>query len=124
MIDRGSASIVTAGLAALIVVLAAGLGVAAQLLAAWSQASVAADAAALAAAPITFLGGSPEREAARFARANGARLAWCACPVDLSFEPRTVEVQVTVQAGLPGLGGLSIPATARAEFDPIGVVPD
>ncbi|MFQ5966249.1 MAG: hypothetical protein ACE5MI_01415 [Acidimicrobiia bacterium] len=124
MSDQGSVSVAAAAAVGLAVVLATGLGVAGQVLAAWSQAAAAADAAALAAAPITFLGGSPEREAARFAAANGARLQMCTCPVNTTFDPRTVEVLVTVRTVLPVLGPIALPAKGRAEFDPMGVVMD
>ena len=71
------------GFVVVLAVLLADLG---GFLAARLQASAAADAAALAAAPVTFRrfgsAGTPIDEAARFAVANGARLVTCRCPVD------------------------------------------
>lgn len=85
-------------------------------------ATTAADAAALAAAPVTFLPfgatGSPAEEAARFAALNGADLISCRCPIDGSFAARTVEVRVRWNAQLPLLGSRAIEAVGRAEFRP------
>ena len=90
------------------------------------DATTAADSAALAAAPVTFLPfgaeGSPADEAARFARLNGARLVWCRCPPDQSFESRTVEVRVTKSVDLPVLGLIQVEATGRAEFVPAALL--
>ncbi len=84
--------------------------------------TTAADAAALAAAPVTFLpfgaAGSAADEAALFARLNGAELLWCVCGVDRSFAARTVEVRVGRRIDLPVLGSTRIEATGRAEFVP------
>ena len=90
------------------------------------DATTAADSAALAAAPVTFLPfgaeGSPADEAARFARLNGAQLVWCRCPPDQSFESRTVEVRVTKSVDLPVLGLIQVEATGRAEFVPAALL--
>ena len=86
------------------------------------RATSAADAAALAAAPVTFLPfgaqGTPIDEAARFASLNGTQLVSCECPVDRSFEPRTVVVRVRTTADVPLVGRRAIEATGRAEFVP------
>jgi len=86
------------------------------------DATTAADSAALAAAPVTFLPfgakGSPAAEAARFAELNGAEMVWCRCPLDRSFETRTVEVRVAKIVDLPILGDTTVEATGRAEFEP------
>lgn len=93
-----------------------------QYLTGYSRARAAADAAALAAAPVTFrpfgAEGSARREAALFAGANGAELVECRCNADPSWEPRTVVV--TVRRSFPVLlfGNQSVHATARAEFVP------
>jgi len=86
------------------------------------EAVAAADAAALAAAPVTFLpfgaAGTPAEEAARFATANGARLVSCACALDPSWKPRAVTVQVAREASLWPAGSVTVTATGRAEFLP------
>lgn len=91
-----------------------------------ARATIAADAAALAAAPVTFAPfgamGSPRDEARRFSRANGATLVSCLCPVDRSLAPREVEVRVRVDVSLWGVGSRSLLATSRARFDPSRLV--
>lgn len=125
--DRGSVTVIAAALVAVMLVLTvvvAGSGVA---LAARFQASTAADAAALAAAPVTFRSygarGSPGSEARRFAAANGARLLRCDCPVDRSWRRRVVTTVVEVRANIPGLGERAIRAVGRAAFDPALLLP-
>lgn len=90
------------------------------------RATTAADAAALAAAPVTFLpfgaSGSPTDEAARFARLNDANLVSCLCPVDRSWEPRFVEVRVRASIGIPILGDVVVDATGHAEFTPAALL--
>ena len=83
----------------------------------------AADAAALAAAPATFLG-SPVEEASRMAAANGSQLVSCICSVDRSFGARTVEVRTETRVQIPVLGDVAIRATSRAEFDPMAGMQD
>ena len=108
--------------AGVILLLAVAVGAVGQYLAGYSRARAAADAAALAAAPVTFrpfgAEGSARREAAIFAGANGAELVACRCGHDPSWEPRTVVV--TVSRAFPVLlfGPRSVRATARAEFVP------
>ncbi|MCL1593912.1 MAG: hypothetical protein M3132_06125 [Actinomycetia bacterium] len=91
-------------------------------IAAYAKAAVAADAAALAAAPVTFRPfgaiGTPEQEAARFAAANGSLLTDCRCPVDRSWSRRTVEVRVIRTVSVPGIGAIAVSASSRATFDP------
>jgi len=120
--DRGGAAVLLLGVAAVVLLLAVVLGAAGAYLRARVEAVAAADAAALAAAPVTFLPfgaeGTPEEEAARFAAANGARLVSCACPVDPSWEPRLVTVRVAREARLWPLGSLTVTAVSRAEFEP------
>ncbi len=86
------------------------------------QAATAADAAALAAAPLTFRSfGSPRtprQEAARFAAANGAVVVSCRCPVDTSWGRRVVEVVVERRVDLVLFGRRPIRALGRAEFVP------
>src|SRR5690606_5173336 len=77
--ERGGATIVAVALISGLVVVAAGLAAVGRVVAAYTQATAAADAAALAAAPLTFLPGDPVFEAAAYARANGAELVRCGC---------------------------------------------
>jgi hypothetical protein len=112
-----------AGLALLMTVLVADLGI---VLAGRYRAAVAADAAALAAAPVTFrpfgASGSPAREAARLAAANGAALVSCGCPVDTQWRRRTVRVVVSHTVELIGPGRVTVVASSSAEFDPLRLV--
>jgi len=93
-----------------------------QYLAGYSRARAAADAAALAAAPVTFrpfgADGSARREAAIFAGANGAALITCRCNPDPSWEPRIVVVTVRHAFAVVLFGEQTVRATARAEFVP------
>lgn len=111
----------------LLVVLSFGVVDLGRYMAASSQAATAADAAALAAAPVTFrpfgARGSPVAEAARLAAANGSRLVWCACSVDTGFARREVEVVVTARVDLVLLGSRWVRASSRAEFIPTAVLP-
>ena len=122
MSERGSAGILLAAVAGVVLLLAAVLGAVGSYLRARVEAVAAADAAALAAAPVTFLPfgatGTPAQEAARFAAANGARLLSCACPLDPSWEPRTVTVRVGRSADVWPMGTVTVTATGRAEFLP------
>lgn len=116
--EDGSVSVVVVVLVAGLMLVAAGLAATGRVVAAHVQVTTAADAAALAAAPLTFLAGDPELEARRFARANGARLVACTCPVDTTVVSRTVTVQVAAHVRLPLLGVRTVRARAAAEFDP------
>ncbi len=122
MREQGGAALLLLGVAAVVLLLAAVLGGVGAYLRARVEAVAAADAAALAAAPVTFLPfgaeGTPADEAARFATANGARVVTCACPVDRSWEPRTVTVRVAREVRLWPLGSLTVTAVGRAEFLP------
>lgn len=120
--ERGSATVLA--LALVLVVLVSGLALlaAAQLVTARARAVTAADAAALAAAPATFPalgdGAGPDQLAGELARANGARLVRCQCPMVESFDPRQVEVEVAVTAQLAIVGGVEVRAVSRAEYVP------
>ena len=122
MREQGGAAVLLLGVAAVVLLLAAVLGALGTYLRARVEAVAAADAAALAAAPVTFLPfgatGTPADEAARFATANGARLLSCACPSDHSWEPRTVTVRVAREVRLWPVGSLTVIAVGRAEFLP------
>ena len=120
--ESGSAALLLVGVAGVVLTLMLGVANTGIALAARLQAAAAADAAALAAAPVTFhpLGatGSPAAEARRLAAANGAVLTRCACPVDRSWRDRVVEVEVERSADLIGLGTVTVRASSRAEFAP------
>jgi len=91
----------------------------AQVVAARTSAQTAADAAALAVAPVTFLGGDPPEEAARLAQANEARLLSFRCDVDRSWSVRIVRVEVAVAVDVILIGPRTVRAVAAAEFDPV-----
>jgi secretion/DNA translocation related TadE-like protein len=122
MSQRGSAAVLLVGVAGAVLVLAAALGAVGRYLDARVRASAAADSAALAAAPVTFMPfgaeGSPRDEAARFARLNGADLVSCTCPIDRSWEARTVRVDVAVEVTIWPFGRVTVRADSRAEFVP------
>lgn len=123
MNDRGSVSVLLLGFIAMVVMLGLVLGAAGQFLSAQSRVQAAADAAALAAAPVTFRpfgsGGDPTAEASRFAEENEGRLIRCICPIDRSWDSRTVEVEVGREINLIGLGPTEVRARAAAEFLPV-----
>lgn len=127
MNERGTATLPMLGIAALALLLAVFVGDVGIYLRARAQAAVAADAAALAAAPVTFagFGGStgPQGEAARFAAVNHGVLVSCDCAVDRTWNPRVVRVVVTVTADLVLFGRREVAASSRAEFDPTRLPP-
>jgi hypothetical protein len=90
------------------------------------EAATAADAAALAAAPVTFMPfgarGTPTEEAARFASVNGADLVSCDCPLDPSWETRTVTVVVAIPVTIWPVGRSVVTAESRAEFVPTALL--
>ena len=122
MRQEGSASVALLGVMGVALMLALGVGLVGSVLRGRTEANTAADAAALAAAPVTFLpfgaAGSPTQEAARFAARNGARLISCSCPMDDSWEPRTVVVVVERSVSIAPFGTVEVRATSRAEFVP------
>ena len=122
MNDEGSVALLLLAVGAVVVVVAIATAAAGQYLVAAGQAQTAADAAALAAAPVTFRPfgalGNAREEAAIFAAANGAVLALCTCPQDPGWDNRTVEVMVRRRVRLVLLGFRFVEATSRAEFAP------
>jgi hypothetical protein len=114
--------------AGVVLLLAALLGSVGAYLRVRSEVSAAADAAALAAAPVTFLpfgaDGTPAQEAARFAAMNGAELRRCLCPIDPSWESRVVEVEVARTVPLWPAGAITVTAVSRAEFVPTALLGD
>ncbi len=123
--ESGAVGVIAVALAALTLVLGLMMVDVARLVAMRAQLATAADAAALAAAPVTFAAfgtsGDPTQAATRIAVANGAELTDCACRVDRSWEPRiaTATVQATVRLTL--FGDKVLMATAAAEFRPIAL---
>lgn len=122
MTDRGSVGVLLLAVASLLAMALMAVAASGQYLAATARAAAAADAAALAAAPVTFrpygARGSPTQEASLFASANGARLVSCRCPVDESWEPRTVEVRTEVTVNVVLMGTATVTAVGRATFSP------
>jgi len=117
--ERGAATVVVVSLISGLVLVTAGLVDVSRLVAARAQAVAAADAAALAAAPVTFFGGDPVAEAAALADRNGARLEVCRCPLDRSMQPRLVTVEVSAAVDLALLGSHTVQARSAAEFVPL-----
>ncbi len=121
--DSGAASLLVAGLL-LVAVLCAGLVAdLARLAGARAQLVAAADAAALAAAPVTFatFGStmSPRQAATWAAGDNGADLVECVCGLDSSWRRRRVVVTVSTRVGLWLFADRELRAVAAAEFSPV-----
>jgi uncharacterized membrane protein len=119
--ERGAIAVLAAAIVALALLGVVLAGDAARLVVLRTSAQTAADAAALAAGPLTFestQATAPVAEAARFAAANGATLIFCDCPVDPVWRPRTVIVEVEVEVQRSWLGVTKVVARAAAEFDP------
>jgi secretion/DNA translocation related TadE-like protein len=115
--DRGSVSVVAAGVTAVLAAIVLLSVDAARLLAAQARTETAADAAALAAAQeqVVPSDDAPTEAASRFAAANDAELVACRC------DPGGSESVVTVRSVGPELFLLSdrreLRATARAVVD-------
>jgi Na+-transporting methylmalonyl-CoA/oxaloacetate decarboxylase gamma subunit len=124
--DEEGSIVLGIGVLVLVLILAMAVGSVGAGIAGYVQAAGAADAAALAAAPVTFrpfgARGSPAREAARFAAANGTTLISCTCPVNRSWTKRTVTTVVSRLVTIPGLGRVEVRATSRATFEPAALL--
>ncbi|MEX1280349.1 MAG: pilus assembly protein TadG-related protein [Acidimicrobiia bacterium] len=125
--DRGSVSLLVLGLALPVAIVGMGLVVAiAQLGVARAAAQGAADAAALAAAPITFhpFGGDadPGAVATAVATANGVELVACECRRDPTWSARVVVVRVARPVEVLGVFGVEVTASAAAEFTPVDLL--
>lgn len=108
-------------LVAVIAVAAIAVGGLAALYAARTQAQVAADAAALAAAVSTYPPASlrgPLTSARDVAARNGARVIACDCTRDGSLAARSVDVVTEIAVDVPFFGDTTVRASGRAEFDP------
>lgn len=123
--ESGAVGILVAGMAAMAMVLSLFVVDVARTVAIRAQATAAADAAALAAAPATFAdfgtSGDPIRAAAEMAAANGAELVDCRCGIDRSWQTRRVTVTVAATVDLLLLGDRVLIATAAAEFRPVAL---
>lgn len=115
--ERGSASIVVAGLLGAAVVLSLGAMDLGRVLVQTARAQTAADAAALAAAQEVAVPGGrqPGDVAAEYASANGGVLTSCACPI--GGVEAVVEVTVDVGDLMIAGGGKTVTARARAVVD-------
>lgn len=127
MTERGSITILASTMVGLVLAGAVLAVAATGLVSARFTAQTAADAAALAAAPLTYVnaltfvnafGLDPTAEARRFAALNGATLIECRCDVDARPILRSVRVEVVVVRTLPLVGVVEITAVARAEYEP------
>lgn len=117
--ERGSATVLVLAVLGALVLAAAGIGVLAQGQVAAIRAQTAADAAALAAAPETFLGGDPAILAREYAQANGAKLVECDCRLDPTWQTRRVTVTVRVPMAIWLLDNVGVNRSASAEFAPV-----
>jgi len=125
--ERGSVSVIVAVIVPGLVI--AGMGIAAlgQVIVGFERAVSAAEAAALAAAPVTFRSfgtdGTASEEAARVAAANGGVLADCSCPQDGTWATRIVRVEVRMEVDVIIFGPITLTRQARAEFSPTKLLP-
>lgn len=126
MSERGSVTVVAVGVLTfgfVLVVALAGIG---QVLVARTKVVTAAEAGALAAAPVTFRPfgalGAPAAEADRMVRANGAELVACVCPHDPGYDPRTATVTARLAVAVLGFREITLQATAAAEFSPVDLL--
>ncbi|MCP4304009.1 MAG: hypothetical protein GY788_03835 [bacterium] len=121
--QRGSVGIIAAAGTLLVLVIGLLLTDVAHTYTARASLATAADAAALAAAPVTFSSfgtdGNPWRAAAEMAAANGAELIACECSIDRSWSTRRVAVTVAATVDLSLLGDRRMTAMAAAEFRPV-----
>lgn len=119
---RGSAAVVLLAIVAVALAAAALVADVTLLMAGRLQAMDAADAAALAAAPVTFAAfgtdGDPAAAARSVADRNGVTLVACRCVVDPSWTPRRVVVRVVRHVDLVLFGTIEIQVAAAADFDP------
>ena len=122
--DRGASSLLVVAATAVAVVVAALVIDVAVLVGHRLRVAAAADASALAAAPVTFrafgTSGSPVAEAAAIARDNDAVLLTCACPVDPTLRSRSVRVVVASDVELLFFGRQRVTAASAATYTPLG----
>jgi hypothetical protein len=118
MSERGTVSVLLLSLLALAALFCLATADAANVLVVRARARSAADAAALAASvaewPFAANGGSPQDAASEAARANGATLESCTCPLRGSA---LVEVSMRTYIRMLGVAPRVVYATAAAKLD-------
>ena len=121
--ERGGANLLVAALLVMGTVLALLIVDVAHIVREHARLAAAADAAALAAAPLTFapFGGQndPTAAAASLAEHNGTRLVECRCVRNRSWSRRQVFVTVAATVDLLILGRRELEVAAGAEFRPV-----
>ena len=121
--ERGSVSVLVVTVLTLGFLLAVAVTGIGQVLVARERLITAAEAGALAAAPVTFrpfgASGSPGAEADRLVRSNGAELVRCYCSYDPQYNSRTVTVTARLAVTVLGLREIDLEYTAAAEFRPV-----
>ena len=124
--DRGSVSVfvvATSMMGFLLVVALVGIG---QFVVARERVAAAAEAGALAAAPVTFrpfgAPGSAVAEAERLVRANGAELVRCDCSHSPRYHTRTATVTARLAVTVLGFQRIDLQYTAAAEFRPVDLI--
>jgi Flp pilus assembly protein TadG len=120
--EEGTMTMAMSGAIAIVAFVAVAVVALGTLYAARTQATNAADAAALAAAVGTYPPASdldPVAAATRAARANGAAMAECLCPVNHGLVTRVVEVVTSIEVDVPIFGPITVRSSGRAEFDPL-----
>lgn len=121
--QRGAATVLVAALLAVATVLGLLLTDFARMTVARATAVAAADAAALAAAPLTFavfgVEADPMAAAVKLAEAHGTELLECRCSIDRSWAAREVLVVVALDVELLLLTDRRVEAASAAEFRPI-----
>ena len=124
--DQGSVTLFAIGAVVLALTLMVAVTAVGQVLIARNRVIAAAEAGALAAAPVTFrpfgARGSAVDEAARIVNANGATLVRCDCSPDPGYSRRTVTVTAMVNVNVLGLRETRMEATAVAEFRPVALL--
>ncbi len=116
--ERGSVSVVTAGIIAIMVILTLGAADLGSALIARERARAAADAAALAAAQELAIpsAGTPADHAAEYAERNGASLTDCTCEVGALEAIVRVSVPVGHMFLFPGEPSVTAQARAIVEL--------
>lgn len=127
MKERGSVSVVVAVIVPGLIIASMAIAALGQVIGGFERAASAAEAAALAAAPVTFrpfgTDTSPSQEAARVASANGGVLTDCSCPKDATWATRIVRVEVQVEVDVILFGPVTVTRHASAEFAPAKLLP-
>lgn len=117
--ERGSSTLIVMVILSGIIIAGLAIGGLVQTQLAAQRAQTAADAAALAAGPVSFFGGSPVDVASRLAAQNDAILVDCICRVDRSWSTRQVTTTARIDFTVVGFGQASVTRQATAEFAPV-----